>query len=53
LFLTIAIIGIICALLGRILGAVRKLMENTAWQGAGRWFRKGAGTLVGLLVPYS
>ena len=31
---------------------VRKLMENTAWQGAGTWFRKGAGTLVGLLGIY-
>ncbi len=32
--------------------AVRKLMENTTWQGAGSWFRKGAGTLVGLLGLY-
>jgi cytochrome c-type biogenesis protein len=31
---------------------VRKLMENTAWQGAGTWFRKGAGILVGLLGIY-
>lgn len=37
---------------GSSAAAVRKLMENTAWQGAGTWFRKGAGTLVGLLGIY-
>ncbi len=37
---------------GSSVAAVRKLMENTAWQGAGMWFRKGAGTLVGLLGIY-
>jgi len=37
---------------GSSVAAVRSLMENTAWQGAGTWFRKGAGTLVGLLGIY-
>lgn len=37
---------------GSSIAAVRKLMENTAWQGAGTWFRKGAGTLIGLLGIY-
>ncbi len=37
---------------GSSTAAVRKLMENTAWQGAGTWFRNGAGTLVGLLGIY-
>jgi cytochrome c-type biogenesis protein len=37
---------------GSSAAAVRKLMENTAWQGAGTWFRKGAGTLVGILGIY-
>lgn len=32
--------------------AVRKLMENSTWQGAGMWFRKGAGVLIGLLGVY-
>ena len=40
------------AVAGSSAAAVRKLMENTAWQGAGTWFRKGAGTLVGLLGLY-
>ncbi len=31
---------------------VRKLIENQAWQGAGMWFRKGAGVLIGLLGVY-
>jgi len=31
---------------------VRKLMENSAWQGAGSWFRKGAGAVIGLLGIY-
>lgn len=31
---------------------VRKLIENSAWQGAGSWFRKGAGALIGLLGIY-
>jgi cytochrome c-type biogenesis protein len=31
---------------------VRKLVENSAWQGAGRWFRKAAGTVICLLGVY-
>ena len=31
---------------------VRKLMENSAWHGAGSWFRKGAGAVIGLLGIY-
>jgi len=31
---------------------VRKLTENSSWQGAGNWFRKGAGVVIGLLGVY-
>jgi len=31
---------------------VRKLTENHTWQGAGIWFRKGAGIVVGLMGLY-
>jgi cytochrome c-type biogenesis protein len=31
---------------------VRKLIENQAWQGAGLWFRKGAGALIAVLGIY-
>ncbi len=31
---------------------VRKVMENKAWQGAGNWFRKGAGAMICLLGIY-
>ena len=31
---------------------VRKLMENHAWHGAGNWFRKGAGVVIGCLGVY-
>jgi cytochrome c-type biogenesis protein len=31
---------------------VRRMIENQAWQGAGRWFRKGAGVLIGILGIY-
>lgn len=37
---------------GSSTAVVRKLMENSAWQGAGNWFRKGAGALIGLLGIY-
>jgi len=40
------------AIAGSSVAAVRKLMENSAWQGAGTWFRKGAGVLIGLLGLY-
>jgi cytochrome c-type biogenesis protein len=31
---------------------VRKLLESSSWQGAGSWFRKGAGALIGCLGLY-
>ena len=31
---------------------VRKLIENRTWQGAGLWFRKGAGALIAVLGIY-
>jgi len=37
---------------GSSAAAVRKLMENSTWQGAGYWFRKGAGVLICLLGVY-
>jgi cytochrome c-type biogenesis protein len=114
LFITIAVIGIVCALLGRMLGdvgnywqiliglvlvwmalgmlgvgtctlsgsllyrlkfsglfgafalghclpivmagsftaTVRRLIENRIWQGAGAYFRRGAGVIIGLLGAY-
>ncbi|MFO7986043.1 MAG: cytochrome c biogenesis protein CcdA [Desulfatiglandaceae bacterium] len=37
---------------GSSTAAVKRLMENSAWQGAGNWFRKGAGAVIGLLGIY-
>jgi len=37
---------------GSSTAAVKRLMENSAWQGAGNWFRKGAGALIGCLGLY-
>lgn len=31
---------------------VRNLLESRAWQGAGQWFRKGAGALIAILALY-
>ncbi|MFH0728084.1 MAG: cytochrome c biogenesis protein CcdA [Pseudomonadota bacterium] len=31
---------------------VRRILENSAWQGAGNWFRKSAGALIGFLGLY-
>lgn len=31
---------------------VRRILENSVWQGAGIWFRKGAGALIGSLGIY-
>lgn len=31
---------------------VRRILENSAWQGAGNWFRMSAGALIGLLGLY-
>lgn len=32
--------------------AVRRLMENSTWQNAGNWFRKGAGAVIAVLAAY-
>jgi cytochrome c-type biogenesis protein len=32
--------------------AVRGLLENSTWQGAGKWFRRGAGAVIGILGAY-
>ena len=37
---------------GSSTAAVRKLMENSAWQGAGNWFRRAAGIVIVLLGVY-
>jgi len=37
---------------GSSTAAVKRLMENSAWQGAGNWFRKGAGVVIALLGIY-
>jgi cytochrome c-type biogenesis protein len=37
---------------GSSTAAVKRLMENSAWQGAGNWFRKGAGAVIALLGIY-
>ncbi|MFP4257327.1 MAG: cytochrome c biogenesis CcdA family protein [Desulfobacterales bacterium] len=37
---------------GSSAAAVRRLTESAAWQGAGTWFRKGAGVVIGLLGIY-
>jgi cytochrome c-type biogenesis protein len=39
-------------LAGSSMAAVRKLMENSAWQGAGNWFRRAAGIVIVLLGVY-
>jgi cytochrome c-type biogenesis protein len=40
------------AIAGSSAAAVRRLVENSAWQGAGGWFRKGAGAIICLLGIY-
>ena len=37
---------------GSSTAAVRGLLENRVWQGAGNWFRKGAGVVIGVLGFY-
>jgi cytochrome c-type biogenesis protein len=32
--------------------AVKKVLQNSAWQGAGDWFRKGAGAMIVVLGAY-
>jgi len=40
------------AVAGSSTAAVRKLMENSTWQGAGTWFRRAAGVVIVLLGMY-
>jgi cytochrome c-type biogenesis protein len=40
------------AVAGSSTAAVRRLVENSTWQGAGGWFRKGAGLIICLLGLY-
>jgi cytochrome c-type biogenesis protein len=40
------------AIAGSSTAAVRRLVENSAWQDAGGWFRKGAGAVICLLGLY-
>lgn len=37
---------------GSSTAAVKGILENTRWQGAGMWFRKGAGVVIVLLAAY-
>jgi cytochrome c-type biogenesis protein len=37
---------------GSSTAAVKRVIENSAWQGAGNWFRKGAGILIVVLGIY-
>ena len=37
---------------GSSTAAIRKLMENSTWQGTGNWFRRAAGIIIALLGIY-
>ena len=37
---------------GSSTAAVKRVLENSRWQGAGNWFRKGAGAVIGCLGLY-
>jgi len=37
---------------GSSTAAVKRVLESSRWQGAGNWFRKGAGVLIGVLGLY-
>ena len=37
---------------GTFTAAVKKVLENSSWEGAGYWFRKGAGAVIGILGIY-
>jgi len=37
---------------GSSTAAVKRVLENSAWQGAGNWFRKGSGVVIGILGIY-
>ena len=40
------------AVAGSSTALVRKVTENSAWQGAGMWFRRGAGVVIAILGVY-
>lgn len=40
------------AVAGSSTALVRRITENSAWQGAGLWFRRGAGIMIALLGVY-
>lgn len=40
------------AVAGSSTALVRRVTENSAWQGAGMWFRRGAGAVIALLGGY-
>ncbi|HIJ20723.1 MAG TPA: cytochrome C biosynthesis protein, partial [Deltaproteobacteria bacterium] len=37
---------------GSSTAAVKRVLENSRWQGAGNWFRKGAAVVIGCLGLY-
>ena len=37
---------------GSSMAAVKGLLENSTWQGAGNWFQRGAGVVIGILAIY-
>lgn len=37
---------------GSSTAAVKRVLENSRWQGVGNWFRKGAGVVIGILGVY-
>lgn len=37
---------------GSSTAAVKRVLENSSWQGVGNWFRKGAGIVIGFLGIY-
>jgi len=54
LFITLFALGhcLPIVIAGSSTAMVRKLIENQTWQGAGLWFRKGAGVLIAVLGIY-
>jgi cytochrome c-type biogenesis protein len=54
LFITLFALGhcLPIVIAGSSAAMVRKLIENKTWQGAGLWFRKGAGALIAVLGIY-
>jgi len=54
LFITLFALGhcLPIVLAGSSTAMVRRLIENRTWQGAGLWFRKGAGILIAILGVY-